>query len=283
MWKVRLGETAMNHFTTIMKRELKVGFRNPWAYSFLALFVVFMLSMLLINQQGYTSGYSGVTGMLMNLMLYLLPIITLMLGAFSITGEKEDGSAALLYTYRLSMSSWLGGKYIGLFLVLLTITTIGFSVSGAASSLSSSGFSPSAFLILFLFSGLLIATFLAIAMIIGAIASTRWQALTYVIGVWFFLIIGWSPIMIALLGQLPYLWIKPMLTVLTFINPAEWIRVYIITALGGGTIVGPEYYSWVTWMKDPSGHIAFVGLTLLYILGCLSLAGWLWKRRRKRG
>jgi len=273
----------MNHFTTIMKRELRIGFRNPWAYSFLALFVIFMLSMLLIHQQGYSSGYSGVTGMLMNLTLYLLPLITLMLGAFSITGEKEDGSAALLYTYRLSLTSWLGGKYIGLLLVLISIVTIGYSVTGIISSFTASGFTASVYALLFIFAVLLIAAFLAIAMVIGAIASTRWQALTYVIGIWFFFIIGWSPIMIALLGQLPYLWIKPLLTIMTFFNPAEWIRVYIIAALGGGTIVGPEYYQWITWIMHPSGHIAFCLLTIGYVLGSLALAGWLWKRRRYRG
>lgn len=273
----------MNHFTTIMKRELKLGFRNPWSYSFLTLFIVFMLSLLLINQQGYASGYSGITGLLMNLTLYLLPLITLMLGAFSLTGEKEDGSAALLYTYRLPVSSWLGGKYAGLLIVLCIIVTIGYGVTGIISSLSTGGFAASTYSLLFLFALLLIMTFLAIAMLVGSLAATRWQALTYVIGIWFFFIIGWSPIMIALLGQLPYLWIKPLLTVLTFVNPAEWIRVYIITTLGGGTIVGPEYYQWITWIRHPSGHFAFVLLILGYTLGFLSLAGWRWKRGSQRG
>lgn len=272
----------MNHFMTIMKRELKLGFRNPWSYSFLALFILFMLSLLLIHQQGYTSGYSGVTGLLMNLTLYLLPLITLMLGAFTLTGEKEDGSAALLYTYRISITSWIGGKYIGLFIVLSIIITIGYGIAGILSSISSAGFTASAYGLLFLFALLLIITFLAIALFIGAVAATRWQALTYVIGVWFFFIVGWSPIMIAVLGQLPYLWIKPMLTALTLLNPAEWIRIFIITALGGGTIVGPEYYEWVTWMKQPSGKLTFLLLTALYSLGFLALAGWLWQRGRQR-
>lgn len=273
----------MNHFTTILKRELKLGFRNPWSYSFLTLFILFMLSLMLIHQQGYTSGYSGVTGMLMNLTLYLLPLITLMLGSFAITGEKEDGSAALLYTYRLSITSWLGGKYAGLLIVLSIIVTIGYGVTGVISSFSSGGFTAGTYSLLFLFALLLIAAFLAIAMLIGALAATRWQALTYVIGVWFFFIIGWSPIMIAVLGQLPYLWIKPLLTLFTFFNPAEWIRVYIITALGGGTIIGPEYYQWITWINDPSGHIAFIVLFVAYVLGLLTLAGWIWKRGRQRG
>jgi Cu-processing system permease protein len=272
----------MNHFIIILKRELKLGFRNPWSYSFLTLFIVFMLSLLLINNQGYTSGYSGVTGLLMNLTLYLLPLITLMLGSFTLTGEKEDGSAALLYTYSLSVRSWIGGKYVGLLIVLSIIVTIGYGVTGIISSFTANGFSASTYSLLFLFSLLLIMTFLAIAMLIGSLAATRWQALTYVIGIWFFFIIGWSPTMIALLGQLPYLWIKPLLTVMTFFNPAEWIRIYIIATLGGGTIIGPEYYQWVDWINHSSGHIAFILLLAAYVLGLLALAGWIWKRGRQR-
>jgi len=273
----------MNHFITILKRELKLGFRNPWSYSFLTLFILFMLSLLLINEQGYTAGYSGVTGLLMNLTLYLLPLITLMLGSFTLTGEKEDGSAALLFTYSLSVTSWLAGKYVGLLIVLSLLTTISYGVTGVISSFSASGFAASTYSLLFLFALLLIMTFLAIALLIGAVSRTRWQALTVVIGIWFFLIIGWSPTMIALLGQLPYLWIKPLLTVLTMCNPAEWIRIYIITTLGGGSIIGPEYYQWVGWISHPSGHIAFILLVVAYVLGILALAGLVWRRGRLRG
>lgn len=273
----------MNEIITVMKREVRLGFRNPWSYTFLVLFIIFMLSLLLINGQGYTSGYSGMTGMLINLTLYLLPLITLMLGSFSLTGEKEDGSAQLLYTYQLSSSVLLIGKYVGVLIVLLTIVTVAFSVTGIVSTIFTEGFAVSTYLLLFIFASCIIIAYLSMAFLIGAITKNRWQALTYVIAVWFFTIIGWVPILIAALGQLPYLWIKPVLTIATLLNPAEWIRIYTIVTLGGGSIIGPEYYNWVTWIRDDSGSFAFGLLLIFHVILYVGCASWLWERGKRHG
>lgn len=45
--------------------------------------------------------------------------------------------------------------------------------------------------------------------------------------------IGWTTILIAVLGLLPYLWIKPVLIALTFLNPAELVRLFVVIKLGG--------------------------------------------------
>lgn len=266
-----------------MKREIQSGFRNPWSYTFLVIFIVFMLSLMLIHAQLAPSGYSGVTGMLINLMLYLLPLISLMLGSFSLTGEKEDGSAKLLYTYKLTSVSLLLGKFAGVFLVLLTIITIGFGVAGIASSLFGESFTVQTYLLLYFFAISILLAYLSISFLIGAVSKNRWQALTYVIAVWFFSIIGWVPILIAFLGGLPYMWIKPLLTALTFFNPAEWIKIFTVVKLGGGSIVGPEYYNWVTWIQDPSGIFAYLFLIAIHVFVYVGVACWLWERGKSRG
>jgi len=271
----------MKTIKTILIREIRLGFRNPWAYSFIALFVIFMLCLLLINSQNYVTGYSGVTGMLLQLTLYLLPLITLMLGSFSLTGEKEDGSAQLLYTYTISSATMIAGKYLGLVVVMLTIVLFGFGVTGVVSVFIEGGFSFQSYFLLFLFAGLLSITFLSIAFLIGALTKNRWQALTGVIAVWFFLIIGWAPILIALLGKLPYLWIEPLLTAFTFVNPAEFVRIFIVVKLGGGAILGPEYYNWVTWIKHPSGSFAFIFVCALYIGMMLLISSFVWERGKR--
>lgn len=55
----------------IARRELKIGFRNPWAYSFLALFCTFSLGLLLIHVNNAVEGYTAVTGSMLSLILYL--------------------------------------------------------------------------------------------------------------------------------------------------------------------------------------------------------------------
>ncbi|WP_246608653.1 ABC transporter permease [Paenibacillus agaridevorans] len=273
----------MNLLRHVAARELKIGFRNPWAYSFMALFTLFTFSLLLINLQGYVSGYSGMSGTMLNLAIYLLPLMALMLGSFSLTGDKEEGNWELLSTYALGTGAYLLGKYIGLATVLLTIVAAGFGLSGLAGYMFGRGFDLATYGRLLIFAALLSLFFLAIALLIGTLSKNRWQALTAAVGVWFFAIIAWPSLLIAVLGMLPYLWIKPAVTALVFLNPAELTRLFTVVKLGGGSTLGPEYYEWVKWILQPWGTPAFAGIALLWIMIIFTVSYVLWERRRGRG
>lgn len=166
------------HILHIALREVKIGFRNPWSYSFMALFILFSLSLLLINAQNFVQGYSSVTGTMLNLILYLLPLMTLLLGSFSLTAEKEEGSWQLLSTYPMSTFDFILGKYTGLALVLLTIIAFGYGTTGIIGTLVGKSFDFTTFTLFFSFSVGLVLLFLAIALGIGTLAKNRWQALT---------------------------------------------------------------------------------------------------------
>lgn len=267
----------------ITQKEIKLGFRNPWAYSFLALFSFFSLALLLIQSQMNIQGYTHTTATMINLILYLLPLMTLLLGSFSVTAEKEEGGWQLLSTYSLSSAELLWGKFFGLAVVLLTIVGFGYGFSGLLGWFTGKGFSTSAFTFLFSFSVLLILLFLSIALWIGAVSSNRWQALTIGVGIWFLFILGWPTILIAMLGFVPYLWIKPLMEILTFLNPAEFVRIFMVMKIGGGSVFGPEYYQWITWIGRPSGSIVFILGCLLWIIGVMGMTIYVWERGRHRG
>ncbi|WP_409340595.1 ABC transporter permease [Paenibacillus sp. MBLB4367] len=264
-------------------RELRIGFRNIWAYSFLALFSLFSLALLLINSQNAVQGYSSMTSSMLNLTLYLLPLMTLLLGSFSLTAEKEEGSWQLLSTYPLSTMHFILGKYVGLAAVLLSIIAFGFGLTGAVGSAFGKGFEWHIFILFVVFSIGLVLLFLAVALGIGTIAKNRWQALTIGVAIWFFAVIGWPALLISILGIVPYLWIKPVLIGLTFLNPAELVRLFVVIKLGGGSALGPEYYAWVRWVTQPSGTWLFFGVCLLWIAGAISSAFVFWERGRSRG
>ncbi|MBP1989521.1 ABC transporter permease [Paenibacillus eucommiae] len=272
----------MNDILHVAVREIKMGFRNPWAYSFMGLFSLFMLCLLLINAQGYVQGYSGVTGTMLNLILYLLPLMTLMLGAFSLTGEKEDGNWELLSTYPISTGAFMTGKYAGLAVVLLAIVALGFGFAGLVGWITGSDFEIQTYLLLLVFSSSLALLFLAISFLVGTLARNRWQALTVAVAIWFFAIIGWPPLLIASLGMMPYLWVKPAISVLTLLNPAELSRLFVVVKLGGGSVLGPEYYEWIKWIRRPAGTLGFIAVSILWIGIAAGTANWLWERGRTR-
>lgn len=263
-------------------REVKIGFRNPWAYSFLGLFSIFSLTLLLIQAQNVVEGYSGLTGSMLNLILYLLPLMTLLLGSFSLTAEKEEGSWELLSTYPISTFAFITGKFMGMAIVLLTIIAFGFGLTGLIGAIEGKGFEVTTFGLFFAFSVGLVLLFLAVALGIGTIARNRWQALTIAVAVWFFTIIGWPALLMAGLGQLPYLWIKPAVVGLTILNPAELVRLFIIVKLGGGSVLGPEYYQWVDWIKRPLGTVSFLLLCSLWVGTAISFANFMWERGRSK-
>lgn len=264
-------------------REVKIGFRNPWAYSFIALFSLFSLSLLLINAQNFVQGYSSVTSTMLNFILYLLPLMTLLLGSFSLTAEKEEGSWQLLSTYPIGTLSFILGKYLGLTIVLLTIVAFGYGITGVVGAISGKGLEYKAFGLFFAFSAGLVLLFLAIALGIGTLSRDRWQALTLGVSIWFFAIIGWPTLLVAVLGLMPYLWIKSVLVGLTFFNPAELVRLFVVVKLGGGSALGPEYYEWVQWISRPAGTWIFLGICLIWMTLAIGLATLIWERGRSRG
>ncbi|WP_432776314.1 ABC transporter permease [Brevibacillus gelatini] len=267
------------HINLIAKREVKVGFRNPWSYSFMALFSLFSLGLLIIQSQSYMEGYTYTTGTMLNLILYLLPLMTMLLSSFSLTAEKEEGNWQLLSTYAMTTSSFLVGKYVGQALVLIAIVSFGYGISGVAGLLLGKSFAVSTLLFLLVFSICLILLFLGIAMVIGALCRNRWQALTMGVSIWFFYILAWPTLLISVLSFVPYTWIKPLLQIVTFFNPAEFVRIYSVTRLGGGAIFGPEYYKWIYWMDSALGDVCFVALCLLWVGATLWIATWAWERR----
>lgn len=273
----------MTDLLQIAKREIKIGFRNPWSYSFLVLFSVFSLCLLLINSRNEVSGYSGVTGSMLSLILYLLPLMALFLGSFSLTAEKEEGSWQLLSTYPLGTLPFLVGKFAGLSIVLLTIVAFGYGLMGLIAVLLGIAFELNTYLLFLAFSCGLVLLFLSVALFVGSLSRNRWQALTISVMLWFFLVIGWPAILIAVLGVLPYLWIKPLLTLLTLLNPAELVRLFVVIKLGGGSVLGPEYYRWVSWIREPGGSLAFVLVFITWMAGSIACVYWIWERRRSRG
>lgn len=98
-----------------------------------------------------------------------------------------------------------------------------------------------------------------------------------------FAVIGWPTLLISVLGLMPYQWVKPLLTVLTFINPAELVRLFVVIKLGGGSILGPEYYQWVDWLQPSSGSWIFMGICLLWIACSIVAVYGIWERGRSHG
>jgi len=240
--------------------------------------------MLLQSSVNSIQGYTDVTGTIMNMTLYLLPLITLLLGGLSAAVEKEDGQWQLLSTYPITIYRFLWGKWIGLSTILLTMLLFSFGLAGLITVLFQQGVSLSQLLFLWTFSAVISIVYLSIALLIGAVVKNRWQALILGITVWFITVIVWPLLMISSLSQLPsYQQIQPSLQVLTILNPAEFVRVFSIMRLGAGSSFGASYDEWITWATSSYGLFIFMTVCCMWIIGSILIGSFVWSRSEANG
>jgi Cu-processing system permease protein len=267
----------------IWRYELRLTVRQRSYYSFLLLWIA-VLSLLFLLQASAPSltGYTNLTGTVVNIALYIIPLFMLIIGSFSITNEMENGQWRLLTTYPLFSLAYIIGKIGGQFTAQVIVFTFSYGISLSIGLLLGNSFSSEWLLSIYFFSISLIFFFLVFGITVGCSASTRWQALSISVMIWFFLILIWPTALISILGLVPYPWIFPLMKFGLFANPAEFLRVSFVISLDGGAVFGQAYDSLMTFLGSSSGVLVnilyFIGfLTLMLLVSVCMLE---WRKRR---
>lgn len=252
-------------------------------YMFL-LFWVVVLSLLFLLQRNAAAltEYTNMAGTIMNVVLYIIPLFMTIIGSFSIANEKENGQWRLLCTYPLESVSFVLGKIGGQFTSQLIAFTFSYGLSLGIGLLMGGGFDLYWILALYLFSIVLMFFFLLIGVVIGSIISTRWQALTVSVIIWFFFIMIWPTALIGFLGLVPYTWIGPILKVALFLNPAELLRMVMVVKLNGGAVFGQSYDSLVQFFDSRSSIFVLILYTVLFTAVCITVSTLVLERKKRK-
>ncbi|OCA89826.1 ABC transporter permease subunit [Pradoshia sp. D12] len=265
----------------IWSSEWRMTSRGRSYYSIAILWIV-VISLLLALERtnGAISGYTNITGTVVNIMLYILPLFMLIFGSFSIANEMENGQWRLLCTYPLDIVSYFFGKLGGQFTAQAVCFSLAYWLSMVIGLLTGIDISLTWMLVLFLFSMLLILFFLTLGLFIGSFVSTKWQALTLSVAVWFLLIMIWPTALIAILGALPYSMIGVLMKIAMIINPAEFLRFFLVIRLDGGSIFGQAYDGLVPLFNEGIvwGVLFLYAFVFIAALGFIAI--WYLKRRR---
>jgi Cu-processing system permease protein len=261
--------------------EWKTMTRQRSYYTSIILWVlVFSLLFLLERTNDAISGFTNITGTIVNIILYLLPLFMMIIGSFSIANEMESGQWQLLCTYPISIPSYLFGKFMGLFTGQAVIFTFSFGLSMAIGLVARIQLSIQWVLGIYLFSLLLIYFFLILGIFLGTLVQTRWKALMISVAVWFFLIMIWPTALITILGLVPYPMIDWLMKIAMFLNPAEFLRIFLIIQWDSGSIFGQSYDSIVQVSKSGMGWTIFIEYMITYIVILFFFANLCLKRRR---
>src|SRR3989338_6928294 len=101
----------------ILSKEISDARKNRWFVLVAALFSLLSLSLSLLGLAGLgtlgIAGFGRTAASLLNLVLIIVPLMGLLLGAMSISGEREQGTLVTLLAQPVTASEVFIGKYLG--------------------------------------------------------------------------------------------------------------------------------------------------------------------------
>jgi Cu-processing system permease protein len=252
---------------TIARQELTINMRNKWTLIFAIVFGALVTGISYFGTM--TEGFSGMQGFtrtsasILNLVLYIVPLVALTMGTLSFTGDK--GSMELLFSQPVSRSQIQLGKLLGLFASISVSTLAGFLLAGAiiVNSSGTDGLAPyAAFVLLSL---LLSLVFLSLSVLVATMNSRKSKAFGMALFLWFFFVLFYD--LLALGGTFLFKGESANLFLFSslFGNPVDMVRVASLIFLDDVTVFGAAGAALLRFL---GGGVASVSLLTL------ALAGW---------
>ncbi len=240
-----------NAILTVAETEVITSVRNKWTHIFTAIFTVLVLgiSYFGLTASGYTGSmqdFSRTTLSLLNLILYIIPLVSLVIGVMSFSGDGRLNE--ILYSQPLNRWEVQSGKLLGLLIVIFSATALGFGISGLIILMRVGAEGVFKYLVFVLLSNLLGFVFVGISAFVSAIARQRARAFGISILVWFIFLIFYD---LVIIGATTFLKGKIAATfamVSLLGNPVDIVRVLSLITLNSPEIFGPAGAAFLKFM-----------------------------------
>lgn len=258
--------------------ECKQLVRSKWLQIVTALFVVVFTAILMIQQLAMPDavGFTRQAASLLNILLFLLPLFMLTIGSMNLASDVESGWFYLLKTYPMQTGSYTMAKYIALCIVFTGMTGLAMSVSLLVGGLVGGVSIPWYFVLLTM---LMVFIFNAISLLIGSVAKNRLHALAVGLGVWSFVTLILSYIVMAVGTLIAEHLLRAIVILLLHFNPLEWLRFSYFLWSDQTAVLGPAFYEISSFYQTPFGLIFYTMVTCLWIAIPLMLAAYVLKKR----
>ncbi len=261
--------------TTIAGYELKINIRNRWTLLFAVVFAALALAIsyfgLVTEAVVGFQGFTRTTASLLNLALYLIPMISLAMGALSFTGEK--GVSELLFSQPVTRREILVGKLAGLFLSLAVATLFGFGAAGVLIALQVGIEGLARYLAFVGFALLLAASFLTLGAMAAILSGGRAKGLGFTLFIWFFFVLFYDLLVMGVAFLLPEHTANQFIFLSLFANPVDLGRVGSVIAMGDPAVFGYAGAALVRFLGGTAlANIILTGALLTWIVAPLVLA-----------
>lgn len=244
----------------ISRKELRDAIRSRWLLAFALTFAALALVISRVQSDAGgigDQGFNRTTAGLINLCLLLVPLLSLLLGAGAIAGERERGTLSTLLSQPISSTNLLIGKYIGLAVAIWCALAGGFGVAGLLVSLFEPMTDVGHYLLFVGLSAALACAMLSTGILVSVLAESRAKALGVAILLWFFFVLAYD------LGAIAFALAVSSsgraLTAVALLNPVESVRLLAVMSIEPDLeILGPlgSYLSETLGTRGSTGLLA---------------------------
>ncbi len=268
-------------FLILLKKELAGALLNKWLMLYILLFAglgfgFVHYSSIGLSMLGFRI-FGRVSAAMVNINLYLIPLLAMFTTALSIVSEREKGTMELLLAQPVSKAEVLLSKYLGSVISIATAVALGYGITAWYLWLFLSSGDLVIFLQIMAESVLLAAVLSAVGITIGVTSRSRFQALAIILTIWFFTLIIFDLILMG------YVMIAnpdaSSLFILMALNPVENSRLLMMYAIDPTLLVlGPVS----VYVARNIGHILpilLLATQIAWLAALLTLAALKFKKQ----
>jgi len=249
----------------IARQELIINIRNKWVLFFAFIFGILVLT---ISYFGLVTagtigfqGFARTTASLLNFVLYVIPLISLIMGTQSFTSEKSTNE--LLFSQPITRTEILLGKLAGLFASMFVATLIGFGLAGFIIAIKAGAAGSLRYPAFVGLSLVLALIFLGLSASVSVFCQRRPVAYGACLFLWFFFVLFYDLIVIGGTFLLPERAANRFLFLSLLGNPVDMVRVATLIILDGKEIFGVAGAALLRFLGGEVASVAFLLAGLL--------------------
>jgi Cu-processing system permease protein len=267
---------------TIARQELTINIRNKWTLLFAGVFGALVLAisyfgLITAGSIGF-QGFTRTSASLLNLVLYIIPLVALTTGTLSFTSERS--ASELLFSQPVTRSEILLGKLAGLFASMATATVAGFGLAGVVIALRAGTEGALRYPVFVALSLLLALVFLTLAALVSALCGRKSKAFGVALFLWFFFVLFYDLIVIGGTFLMKERTANHFIFASLFGNPVDMVRVASLMALDGQEIFGAAGAALTRFLGGELASIALLTLGLfLWVVTTFYLSQRLMRRQ----
>lgn len=254
-----------NAVKTIARQELVLNIRNKWTLIFACVFGGLVLAisyfgMLTAGAIGFQS-FARTSASLLNLVLYIVPLVALTMGTLSFTSEKSLNE--MLFAQPVTRTEILLGKLAGLFASILTATLIGFGLAGFIIATKAGTHGLVRYPVFVALSLLLALVFLTLAALVASLCQRKTKTFGVVMFLWFFFVLFYDLLVIGVTFLLKERTANQFLFASLFGNPVDMVRVASLMVLDGKEVFGAAGAALTKFLGGETASLALLIAGLL--------------------